>query len=189
MIYFSLLEILRGILYSILCGAVLSMLSVAIDVFFCFFESIASIPKSVITHSTKRKLATKYWKSKNVLKKEENRATRFVSDLIFALVSGIFVSLLFYVSADGELRIYLLIGTIMSYVLCKKVFGEHIFSLLQAALNFTVKLVTVLLIFALLPLRFTLRKVLYSVNKIGFKIRACFKLVKNRITKGKNCAK
>lgn len=189
MMYFSLSEILRGILYSILCGVVLSMLSVAIDVFFCFFESIASVPKSVITYSRKRKLAIEYWKSKIVLKKEENKATRFVGDLIFASVAGVFVSFLFYVSTDGELRIYLLIGAIVSYSLCKKVFGKHIFSVLQAVFKFTVKLVTVLLIFVLLPLRFTLRKALYSVNKIGFKIIAYFKLVKNLATRGKNCAK
>lgn len=189
MIYFSLSEILRGILYSMLCGAVLSLLSVAIDVFFCFFESIASIPKSVIKYSADRKLAIEYCKSKIILKKEENRAAIFVGDLIFALVSGVFISFLFYVSADGELRIYLLIGALAFYVICKKVFGARIFSLLQAVLKFTVKLVSVLFVFVLLPLRLALRKVLYFANKIGFDLKARFRALRNRVNKGKNCAK
>ena len=107
--------------------------------------------------------------------------------MIFALVSGVFISFLFYVSADGELRIYLLIGALAFYVICKKVFGARIFSLLQAVLKFTVKLVSVLFVFALLPLRFALRKVLYFANKIEFDLKARFRALRNRVNKGKNC--
>ena len=175
MIYYSLLEISRGVLLSVLWGVALCALSALTDVFFSIAEDILRMPGRVINYSVSRKKAVEYLKSKYKPENTEKKGILFLKDFLFCVVSAVLISFLFYLASDGEIRVYLLIFMALAYAFCKKMIAIRVKFVVMIILRFVIKLVESVLIFIVLPLRFLFSKLikLYKTcfGKIKFRKR------------------
>ena len=188
MIYYTISEILSGILYSLFFGVLLCVLSLGLDVLFSFLKSITDLPKKVAEYSKSRSSAIEYCKSKISPLHTDKKIVTFVKDVTFCVFFGVLLSFLFYVAQDGEKRIYLLASFSAFYILCKKLIGTRITSVIQILMRIIIKSVTLILIFALIPLRYIANKTVFilkkSSKKLGSKIA---KSGKRKSTKTKLC--
>ena len=174
MIYFSFFDVLKALSYSFAFGAFLCVCSAALDIFVDFFGNIRRIPLELVKYSDTGKSVCVYFKKKVKMECEESRKTYILKDLLFALLSGFTVSILFYVASDGIPRLYILFAVWLSYELSKKTLGRFIYAVVLRIFRSVLKLLTLLLLLVIFPFRrfFTLlfRYIVCTVRKITQRI-------------------
>lgn len=151
MLYYGFLDVLKAAGYSVFFGLLFCIVSVAYDTFFISLKNIFGIPKDVLYFSKNKKAVTSYFKSKAVF--EKGGTTVFITDILFCITVGFLMSLLFYVTSDGEVRLYVLLIAFVSYKIFKKTLGNAIFRALLFLSQLCVKGFALCLIFLLFPIR------------------------------------
>ena len=153
MIYYDLSSVLKSVALSFLCGALISLLSMILDIVFDIFGGIVKLPKEVLSASRSLNDARSYMRSRELMIKSLGRAGEIAKDIVFMLSAGFSLSLLFYIAVDGELRLYILIVTAVTYNFVKKLLTVRIYKVLSRLISFIFKLPITLIIFVLVPIR------------------------------------
>ena len=122
--FFTVYEIFKSIILSVFAGFLFGGL-------YCVSENIfTSIKKTIliIPHSIKLLSDFSLQKAKMYIRKEKkvklNIVTKNIFEAIIFLVIGIFTIILFYISLDGIVRIYVILITATFFLITKKFIGK-----------------------------------------------------------------
>ncbi|MBE6537050.1 MAG: hypothetical protein E7673_03755 [Ruminococcaceae bacterium] len=166
MLYYNFADIILSMAYSVFWGALLCFLSLTIDTSASFIKGIIGIPSEVFLYSKDRKSVTSYLKSKRKFCKESGTKYTFLVDLIFCVIAGVLYSILFYVTADGEIRFYVFLLSFFAYKGFKKTVGKWIRSGINFVFHIILKLLCSIFVIIAFSLRVVLRKLLFCVSEI-----------------------
>ena len=167
MIYYTALDTLKGITLSFSVGVLLNAFAISLDVVFDFLKAFLHIPIEIVGYLKGKEKAVECLKRKRALKPSCSGAVLIVKDLLFSCLSGFLISLLLYVAADGEIRVYIPVIAIMSYFLSKKALGDFMYKTIRRGIELLFSFIRSILIFSVTPFRFALRRLVLVVVRIS----------------------
>ena len=89
----------------------------------------------------------------------------FAEDFFFSIFSGISVILLFYSFNNGKIRIPVLLGLLIGFVLYRRFIGRHLVPLFEIIFVILQNICTYIIAFLIFPFRKIIR---YSAEKLSF---------------------
>ena len=119
-------QIMMSVLYAVIFGVFGGVLKSAIKVVIQYFETIATLPRSII-RTTENKYALKRLFKEGISTEYSNTAIKeFISDFIFTMLYGILLCLLMYIAADGAFRLYISVISLGATYASSKTLGRFL---------------------------------------------------------------
>ena len=177
MIYYSFSSVLRGVVMSVSAGALIAFISVMLDTVFEAIGAFFGLPKSVIFAASSKENAKKYLSKDIDFGYRKRAAGMFIKDALFSITTGFLLSLLLYLATDGEIRVYIFLLVLISYVLTRKTIGALLYAVCQRVVWLALRLVGVALLMIVFPLSMVTRRICSVIKRIA---TAAFKKRKSK---------
>lgn len=178
MIYYSVSEILQSVAMAASFGAFLCALAVIMELAFDFFGALIRIPSYILRFSATKKSVLLYLKERHSTKLPHGKSAEIIKDLLFLCASGFFLSLLFYVASDGEIRAYIFAVALLSYSVCKKTLGVFMYGAFSRIFSAVFKITSASIFLIVLPMRYLFSKAAVITVRL-------MRISKKRLKRGK----
>lgn len=166
MIYYSLTSLFRGVLLSVVLGALFAILSVAFDTVFDCLGAFLRLPRDVIRALGEKTRVKEYLDRGLVVRGRTRKAWLIFKDALFLIICGFLSSLLLYLAVDGEIRIYVLLIVFASYTVLRKSFGELLHGFLTKVAQIILTAISVILFAVAFAVRISFVRARFIVKKI-----------------------